>query len=495
MLWILVKKEILETVLDLRFVVASLLCLVFFPLGMYVNRVDYEQRLSTYHREHQSYRDRYSDQMAIDVEVQGFRPPAVMSVFVSGLDAFVPDRVTTSSSGVFRATKEAGTTSPLSLLFGKADFLFNVVFLVSLAALIFTFNSITGEKEKGTLCLQVANSVSRGRILLAKIVGSYLALMVPFFLSLGIALLLLNASLSVSLGQAEVFRPVLALMAVTLLFVLCMVTLGVCLSTYSRHSSAVVVRLFLVWVILVLILPGASSMAAEAFLSVESEHVVRQKKRRLAESLNEEIDAARKRIVQESFQRNGLQLAEHGHNVIPEARPGEDPETAEERRMRDGRQAMEEATSEIFALVPLQQRRLATQLQQFEEDHRNRRNAQSGLALMFSRVSPVSCYAHIAAGICQTGIAEPENFIRNAQRFQRQTEQAVYGNYIRWGLIRGYKPGFDRKNPPPLPDMTYSYPPLLQVLTDAWPDLVMLCLFPLLFYALAHRRFMTYDVR
>ncbi len=118
MLWILVKKEILETVLDLRFVVASLLCLVFFPLGMYVNRVDYEQRLSTYHQEHQAYRDRYSDKTAIDVEVQGFRPPAVMSVFVAGLDAFVPDRVTTSRSGVFSATKETGTTNPLSLLFG-----------------------------------------------------------------------------------------------------------------------------------------------------------------------------------------------------------------------------------------------------------------------------------------------------------------------------------------------------------------------------------------
>ena len=43
--------------------------------------------------------------------------------------------------------------------------------------------------------------------------------------------------------------------------------------------------------------------------------------------------------------------------------------------------------------------------------------------------------------------------------------------------------------------MTYSYPPLLQVLTDAWPDLLMLCLFPILFYSLAHMRFMTYDVR
>ena len=39
------------------------------------------------------------------------------------------------------------------------------------------------------------------------------------------------------------------------------------------------------------------------------------------------------------------------------------------------------------------------------------------------------------------------------QRFQHRIEQEVYGNYVYWGqLIRGHKEGFDRKNPPPLPD-------------------------------------------
>jgi len=44
MLGILIKKEIIETILDLRFVIVTLLCVVLIPLGMYVSIKDYEQR-------------------------------------------------------------------------------------------------------------------------------------------------------------------------------------------------------------------------------------------------------------------------------------------------------------------------------------------------------------------------------------------------------------------------------------------------------------------
>lgn len=38
MLGMLIKKEITETVLDFRFVIVTLLCVVLIPLGMYVSR-------------------------------------------------------------------------------------------------------------------------------------------------------------------------------------------------------------------------------------------------------------------------------------------------------------------------------------------------------------------------------------------------------------------------------------------------------------------------
>ena len=52
----LVAKEILETILDLRFTIVTLLCVVLIPLGMYVSRKNYEQRLADYQQAKQIYR-------------------------------------------------------------------------------------------------------------------------------------------------------------------------------------------------------------------------------------------------------------------------------------------------------------------------------------------------------------------------------------------------------------------------------------------------------
>jgi len=50
MLKTLIKKEMIETVYDLRFVIACLLFIILIPLSMFVNRIDYEQRCDAHGR-------------------------------------------------------------------------------------------------------------------------------------------------------------------------------------------------------------------------------------------------------------------------------------------------------------------------------------------------------------------------------------------------------------------------------------------------------------
>jgi len=129
-----------------------------------------------------------------------------LSILASGIDAFVPDEVVTARSGLFHAIKEAGLDNPHLSLFGGVDFLFNVMFVVSLAALIFTYDSISGEKQAGTLALMIANAVPRSRILLSKIVGNYVVLLIPLTFSTLISLIILDMSPDVSILSREVWR-------------------------------------------------------------------------------------------------------------------------------------------------------------------------------------------------------------------------------------------------------------------------------------------------
>ena len=157
----------IETVYDLRFVIASLLFIILIPLSMYVSRIDYEQRLSAYQQESQIWRAHHGTPKwgSKDVEGHGFRAPPVLSVFVLGLDPYLPDEVVTDFSGVFRTVKEPNTDGALAVLLGQIDFRFCMVYVVSLMALVFTFNTVSGERERGTLRLLIASSVSRGTLL------------------------------------------------------------------------------------------------------------------------------------------------------------------------------------------------------------------------------------------------------------------------------------------------------------------------------------------
>lgn len=72
MLRTLIKKEILEAFLSLRFLIATLLCLVLIPLGTYVNSKDYEQRLADYQEAVRLYQQRVQGNLGWDFQAEGY---------------------------------------------------------------------------------------------------------------------------------------------------------------------------------------------------------------------------------------------------------------------------------------------------------------------------------------------------------------------------------------------------------------------------------------
>jgi len=507
----LVVKEITETVLDLRFSIATLLCVVLIPLGMYISRKDYERRLVSYQREHQIYMQRYrtpATPVTGHEEAQGFRPPSILSIFASGVDPFLPDKVITSYTGLFHTVKEPGTDNPQSLLFGKGDFLFNVMLIVSLVALIFTFNSISGEKEMGTLRLMIANSVPRSRILLSKIVGNYIALLIPFIVSVLIALLILEASPAVAIVSSKVLPSLLVIMGVTFLFILGMVSLGVCISTFTKHSMGSIVLLFFVWAMFILGMPKVAPMVAEILYPVEAGDVVSFNKRTVREDIEEDFAQVKKQKIdlmwdeeRELADKMIKQKVEDKYNLGQEGQ--EVSQAVVKAAIKEFNKRINDRMDEINAkylpqvdsLADECQKRIASELSKIEQDYRNRRNVQLSIAMNLCRMSPVSCYAYIVSGLSNTGVTEPYNLVKNAQRFQDQVEETFYDK-ISWRFGRQKRAeGFNPFSPPPFPEMRYRYHSLTEALQIHWPDILLLSLYVVLFCSLAFMRLNKYDVR
>jgi ABC-type transport system involved in multi-copper enzyme maturation permease subunit len=486
MLNTLIRKEITETILDLRFWIVTALFLILIPLGMYVSRKDYESRLANYQQEHQMYREHYGKSVYSSVEAQGFRPPSMLSIFALGLDPFMPDKAITSRSGLVHAAKEPGIDNPESLLFGKADFLFNVSFIVSLAALIFTFNRISGEREKGTLRLMISNSTRRGEILLAKIVGNYFVLLVPFVIAFLAALIILNTSSAISFWSSGLWPALLVVILITLLFMLVMVSLGICVSTLTHGSIASIMMLFLVWVMAVLGIPKMSPMLAEAVYPIESRNVVDLAQRIAREDIEREFNEKKSDL----FKRCRTEFGVTHSNVS--TRPSGEAEV----------NAYAKYDREVVAIEDECQRRIADAIRKLEQDYRNKRNVQASIAVNLSRISPVSCYTYLISGISGTGTAEPDKFTENAERYQEQVETAIYDNYISKTYRLGGSSastsnrvdGFDSSKAS-IPEMKYDYTTMAEVLRAGWIDILLLFMFAILFFSVAFWRFNKYDVR
>jgi ABC-type transport system involved in multi-copper enzyme maturation permease subunit len=486
MLRTLIRKEITETILDLRFWIVTALFLILIPLGMYVSRKDYERRLANYQQEHGMYRQHYGKDTGPSIEAQGFRPPSVLSIFALGLDPFMPDKAITSRSGLVRAAKEPGIDNPESLLFGKADFLFNVSFIVSLAALIFTFNRISGEREKGTLRLMISGSIRRGEILLAKIMGNYIVLLVPFIIAFLAALIILNSTSAISIWSSEFMLPLLAIILITLLFMLVMVSLGICVSTLTHGSIASIMMLFLVWVMAVLGIPKMSPMIAEAIYPIESRNVVDLSQRIAREDIEREFSEKKSDLFKRCRTEFGVT-----HSSVSTRPSGE----AEEKAYAKYDQEVVDVENEC-------QRRIADAIRKLEQDYRNKRNAQASLAVNLSRISPVSCYTYLISGLAGTGSSGPDKFNENAERYQDQVKAAIYDNWIvktyRLGGSRATSTleveGFD-SDKISVPEIKYEYTTIAEVMRAGWVDILLLFLFNILFFAIAFWRFNKYDVR
>jgi len=507
MLRTLIIKEIAETVLGLRFTATTLLCLVLIPLGMYVGREDYEQRFAGYQEKYQAYRQRHGTPEIPATgreEAQGFRPPSILSIFASGLDPFVPDTVITSSAGLFRTVKEPDIDNPQSLLFGKLDWLSSITLIVSLMVLILTYDAISGEKEKGTLRLIIANSVPRHRILLCKIVGKYVAFLVPFGISVLIALLILEASPLISITSPQVGPTLLVILGVTLLFILTMVCLGVCISTFTRHSMGSIMVLFLAWALFVLGVPRACPILAEIIHPLQDSAGIDFTKRAAREDIvrpfqqtKREVDKKQRAERAALMREEGQKRKEIAARVRKKGREPTDEDFVEASQDINNRfQASRTKYSELAAQLAREcNMQIAEKLERIERDYQNKRNAQSAVAMNLCRISPVSCYAYVVSGLTCTGVAEPDNFFRNAQRFQNQVEDVFYSQ-VTWGLgVRKRDAGFDRYDPPPFPDMDYGYPTLAENIQTVWPDILLLGLFSVFFGTLAFVRFSKHDVR
>jgi len=171
MLKTIITRELLNNILNLRFMIGLVLCIIVTFACIMILAHDYQKELADYNLRfnlqdeflrNYAYRDGLFRLIPQQKPPERFRP---LIIGISG-DEIV----------------ESFDDNPLPILFPPFDFLFIVTIIMSLLAILFSYDTISGERQSGTLRLVIANSISRTKILFGKFIGGAASLLILFCL-------------------------------------------------------------------------------------------------------------------------------------------------------------------------------------------------------------------------------------------------------------------------------------------------------------------------
>ena len=256
MLKTLIGRELLNNLMTFRFAAVALITLLLVVANTAVLIQDYEQRLESYNnaikKHHQDLRNSKTYSTAyLFVD----RAPNPLSIFNIGLDKRLGNLI-----GIYHGfmptlwdAQMHGTDNPFIAFFSSIDIVFVFEVILSLMGLIFAYDAIAGERERGTLRLVLAQPIQRGQILFAKYISAMACLLVPLILSLLFALLLLTRSIPLSTAD---FLRIAGIVLTSFAYLSLFYLIGLLISVATRRTGTALMLAMFVWGFLILVYPN-----------------------------------------------------------------------------------------------------------------------------------------------------------------------------------------------------------------------------------------------
>ena len=401
MLIAIIKRECIDHLLSLRFGLALMLVvglMVLNGLGFAGGTYPYkrDRYLEQVQAQQDTRRANANRLWALAVKGPGdlYKKPSKLMFCAAGTDHALPERI-----GAYRETEGVRykvtlhtpwvlyfpaslTRSAEQLLSAQAiDWVFIIGVLLSLVALLFTFDAIVGEKERGTLRLVMAQSLPRHTLLLGKFLGALLVLTLVVVLGMVVNLLLVLSLSEADFGRSEATR-IAGMAGLILLYITYFVSLGLWVSVRSSSTRSSLVGALLLWTCVVLLWPQTGGVLAARILNVQS---------------NWEVGEVGQKMPAED---KVLDIVRNLTN-----RDLENPEKMQPlaEALRTQRRAHQEREDGL----------LAAHLYQVE------------LARHIVRLSPMGCFQYSMEALAGTGIPRHRSFIEQVRTYAQQYEQTI----------------------------------------------------------------------
>ena len=468
----IIDKELRDILRSTKFAVTFALCSVLIVLSFAVGAKNHRTAQSQYEASRTA-NDRQYDGLTEWMRVQQYRiflPPQPLATLVSGVSNDIGRTIEVRGRGELRNEDSRYGDDPIFAVFRflDLDFLFTVV--LSLFAILFGYDLISGEKERGTLRLTFANAVPRTTYLLGKFTGAYFALAVPLLIPLLAGAALLPA-FGVALHGSE-WTALALIIAAGLLSIGVHLALALFVSARTERSSTSFLILLSLWIVTTLVLPRLSVVAADRFVTVPSlDEINSQKGRYMSQLWNED--------------RQKLQ-----NFTAPATNDMQAVMTAFNQYMQSIADEREKKFNELAARL--------------NEERKNRQLEQQRLTALFSLLSPSALFTLVSSEAAGTSLRMEQSYLAQAKEYQQQfarfMKEKTGMNTGGFAMVFRMVTDDNAEKPKPiniheLPPFTFTPPPMSEAALVIAGGCGILALFGILFTAGAVISFSRYDVR
>jgi ABC-type transport system involved in multi-copper enzyme maturation permease subunit len=474
MLATIIEKEIRDLIGSTKFAVTFGVCAVLIILAFYVGAAKHQLAMSQYQAsqaENLRQMEGLTDWFSLE-QHRIFLPPQPLASLVAGISNDIGRTTEVRTRGELSAQDSRFNEDPIFAVFRFIDLNFIFQIVLSLFAILLGYDAVSGEKERGTLKLTLANAVPRSVFILGKLIGSFVTLSLSVLVAIGMGCLLLPI-LGLNLSGDEWLRLSMIILA-GLLYFGAFLTLSVFVSSMTRRTSSSFLVLLVLWIGSVLIIPRVSVLLAGRSVDVPSVDEIAAQKATFRRQLWKEF-----RDDMKNFRT---------------------PTDAKEDDIEAVMAAFNQFMDSVTAIRDEKMDEFAGRL---NEDRHNRQVEQERLAFSLARLSPAASLSLVSAELAGTSLDLKNRFREQATAY-RQTYNAfmkektgmnVGGRVIMFKVDSENEEAPTQIDPQELPAFQYQMASMANLMGASIADMGILLLFNILFFVGAFVAFLRYDVR
>lgn len=408
MIWMFALKEIWHSIVSLKFILAFLLIILLMIASAFLFNQDYKDQLKSYGiRTSQAWQAKSVEQVYL------LKEPTPMSLVAEGRGKYLPDHLKLIPGLI---EDPGGITVRKSFIegFSNIDWVFIIGVLLSLAAILFTFDAVSGEKEDGTLGLALSNPMARQRLVAGKYIGAMVSLLIPLIVGIPLNLLIATQFGKIVFTGSDWLRIGLILI-LSVLYLSGFVLLGITISSLTSKSSTSLIILLSMWVLLVVIIPNSGGLLSSLIHPIPTTQELQWK---LDAVMNDFLVGGANSDRTKNYSALGVTSTWLEPIVKSNASPEEKKRQVEEleRKIEAAQYKTEEKMWEAINLV--------------KRDYTLKREQQTRLAVKLTCLSPSVIFQDASEALAGTGYHHHRRFVKSAQNYLRDFSK--YSKALRW---------------------------------------------------------------